>query len=85
MPELIWKSINREYITGFNLFLGKYAVGSVYFDGTVARGSENRYATTCSLPGIKNNLGHFKTEEEAKERVEYAVNYWLNNALGEKE
>lgn len=77
--NLEWKQAEGKYETGKNCYLGKWHVGSAFYDGSTSRGNPNKYRATCTLPGIKNTLGHFLTEEEAKQIVIKVVGYWINN------
>jgi hypothetical protein len=62
------------------LMLGKWKVGGTNWDSCLAAGTEEKYRAWVLLPGMKESLGHFKTEAEAKERVEKAVSRWLEEA-----
>lgn len=72
--KIEWKRQTVQYSNGWNAFCGKFRIAS-----TSWRGDDLPYAAYCQLPGIKNQLGYFKTEEEARERVQTAVNHWINN------
>ena len=74
-----WKIRPQEYSNGKLLYLGKYAVASVDWDACVADKSL-RYKVSCRLPGIKDYLGNFATEEEGKSCAEHAVKLWMNNS-----
>ncbi len=73
-----WKNDSGKYSCGKNLFLGPWKVGGVHYDSCKNRNDPAKYAATCTLPGIKNLLGHFETEEKAIETAENAVKHWLN-------
>jgi hypothetical protein len=62
------------------LKLGKFKVGSVVWDSFISKDEINKYKACLTLPGYKSNLGHFKTSNEAKERVVNAVKLWLIDA-----
>lgn len=79
MSKLKWLNEERAWGSGESLFLGKFKVGSVYYDAMQSKGGLKQ-AACCSLPGIKQNLGHYSTVQDAKYRVERAVNYWLVNS-----
>jgi hypothetical protein len=66
------------------VFLGRFCVGSVFRDGLVSHDDEKKIKTEVRLPGLKRTLGHFETSEEAKSKVENAINYWLKNAINEE-
>lgn len=73
-----WKVDKTKYSCGELLYLGKWNVGGVHYDGCRTKGDPLKYTATCRLPGIKTNLGGYTTDAEAKERVESAVTHWLN-------
>ncbi|QCJ72223.1 hypothetical protein MNY66_16495 (plasmid) [Moellerella wisconsensis] len=79
MTTFTWKPSDSKWNQGEQLYLGKFKVASVYYDATQGRGKDP-YATRCSLPGIKGNLGHYPDMVSAKDAVSNAVNYWLNRA-----
>lgn len=78
-----WKIEDTKYLRKYVAYLGKWCVGSVYFDGCAPRGTENRYIAKCSLPGIKERLGTGAIVEDAKTKVEAAISHWVNNAFPE--
>ncbi|ELI9034665.1 hypothetical protein ACWQEN_003044 [Morganella morganii] len=59
--------------------MGQFKIGSAYYDATQARAG-NSYATRCSLPGLKGDLGHYPDMASAKDAVEKAVAFWLRKA-----
>lgn len=63
-----------------SLFLGKWKVGGVYYSGLVSKDDPRKYKAYCLLPGIKEVIGHFKTEQEAMQRLERAANWWVKEA-----
>lgn len=78
---LEWKDI--EMGSGKKLYLGKYHVGSVFWDGFTSQTEDRKYKVTCKLPGIKPDLGRYKTVDEGKARLVQAVNTWILGAMGE--
>ena len=76
-----WKQF--EMGSGSKLYLGKYHVGSVFYDGFVSRDENLKFKVVCKLPGIKSDLGRYETEEEGKARLIRAVNTWILGAMGE--
>ena len=78
--KMEWKHWAGRYTDREELHLGKWRVGSVHLDGMRSKDDPLVYAAICPLPGIKEDLGHFATEREAKDRVESAVSYWLAKA-----
>jgi len=73
-----WEKDIGQYTSGEILYLGKWKVGGFYFDSTRSQGHLKKWRATCTLPGIKNSLGHFATEAEAKDKAEFAVKHWLD-------
>lgn len=69
-----------RYSQGRDAFLGKWRVGWFGYDGTHSRGDPKKYKATCALPGMKDHLGNFETEEEAKAQLIKAVDVWLKGA-----
>jgi len=71
----------EKYGSGENGFLNNaYIIFSVYYDGMRPKQSTLKpYKLTCRLPGIKSTIGHFE-REEAKEKAEEALRYWLNKS-----
>lgn len=78
---LEWKEI--EVGSGKKLYLGKYHVGSVFWDGFTSQTEDRKYKVACKLPGIKPDLGRYKTVDEGKARLIQAVNTWILGAMGE--
>lgn len=61
------------------LYLGKWLVATVNYRGTRSKGDFLEYSASAYLPGLKLDLGSFKTKELAKDYVENAVKYWVSN------
>ena len=74
-----WKAKQLPYSNGKVLYLGKYQVTSVDWDACTSDKSL-RYKVTIRLPGIKEYLGNFATEEEGKQFAEKVVNRWIESA-----
>ena len=79
MTTLNWKPSESRWNQGEQLYLGQFKIGSAYYDATHTRGQE-AYATRCSLPGLKGDLGHFPDMAAAKDAVEKAVAFWLGRS-----
>ena len=73
-----WKRDEAKYACGELLLLGAWNVGGIHYDSCRSRDDPLKYAATCRLPGIKRNLGYFKTDAEAKIRAEKVVTHWLS-------
>lgn len=79
MTTFSWKPSDSKWNQGEQLYLGQFKVASAYYDATHTRGQES-YATRCSLPGLKGDLGHYPDMVAAKDAVEKAVTFWLTKA-----
>lgn len=77
--QLRWEQNTAQYATGEILYLGKWKVGTAFYDGGVSKGQPDKYKATCLLPGMKPVLGHFATEAYAKEAAERAVTHWMSH------
>lgn len=58
-----WKEVNRNTV----LKLGRLTVASYCYDGSIPVGCKTKYKVTSPIVGIKTYLGHFETEEEARQ------------------
>jgi len=74
---LIWKRNTESYSNSWDAYLGKWKVGSVFWNA-LTRGDPKVWAVGCTLPGIKDRLGHYEHEDEGKQRLERAVAYWID-------
>ena len=75
--KITWKINKAQYCCGELAFVGKWRVGSASLDSCRERNDPKKYEASCLLPGIKHELGHFLTEQEAKDVVEKAINHWI--------
>jgi hypothetical protein len=75
-----WENDNQEYVCGDALFIGKWKVGGVYYDGCRSKDNPLAYMVVCYLPGVKKRLDNYKTSEEGKKRLEFAVTYWIEKS-----
>lgn len=74
-----WTLMDSQYVSGNSGFVGKYIFFKCFWDS--CRSSENKdlpYKLTCSLPGLKSVLGHFRTEIEAHSRADAVLKFWLS-------
>ena len=72
-----WERDTSKYACGEILFLGKWQVGGFHYDSSRSKDDEKKWKATSRLPGIKENLGHFVKDEQAREAAEKAVKHWL--------
>jgi hypothetical protein len=77
---LIWERAVEQFANGSHGMLGKWKIFYVHYDGGRSRNDPDKYALGCSLPGIKDHLGHFREEEEAKVKAESVLVHWLKKA-----
>jgi hypothetical protein len=75
-----WENDNQEYVNGEALFIGKWKVGGVYYDGCHSKGDPLTYMVVCYLPGIKKRFNNYETSEEGKKMLETAVKYWIEKS-----
>jgi len=66
--------------TNSTLHFGKYKVGAVIWDGCASRDDPLKFKVSCILPGMKTYLGHYATEDEAKELLIKVAEKWLEEA-----
>lgn len=79
MNRIIWERSNHAYTNSILGKVGKYQFFSIVWDSS----SSNRDKPEklfCRLPGIKDHIANFATQEEAKERAERVLELWLNNS-----
>jgi hypothetical protein len=82
---MAWEVNSAKFVVGEKYRLGKWLVGGYHRDGTLPAGDVNRYAVTCLLPGIRSDLGHHATVEEAKAYLETVVRNWLAGATNKSQ
>ena len=86
-PKIVW--IERPGGPGpvkYAAKVGRWLVGSVFFDGSRPRGSDiPPYKATVNLPGLQTNVGHFETQEEAQKTVADVVKAWFSEVDWEPE
>jgi hypothetical protein len=80
VKEMKWEQDTRPYSSGVILFLGKWKVGGAYYNSCRSKDDPNKYEAKCYLPGIKDTLDYYTTEDEAKKRVEEAVKHWIDKS-----
>lgn len=85
MHEIIWKVSTEQFACGNNAYLGKWIVGSVFYDGVSSKSTKEKYKATCRLPGLKSNMGNFKTQDAAKAKVQQGVDFWFAGLQGRKD
>jgi len=69
-----WKQQKNQDGSALNGSIGKYIFFKIIEDP-----STNKYKLKCRLTGIKEDLGNFKDETEAKEKVIKLFSFWFMN------
>jgi len=77
MEKIKWEQAQGYFESGIDGKAGKWKVFNVFWDGGRPRDENNKFSLKCFLPGIKNGLGHFKSEEDAMSYAEKAFAYWM--------
>lgn len=72
-----WVKDTRKYSFGEIYKIGRIPVGSAFFHGG-SKGDADKYAVSLSLPGIKTPTDRYTNLEDAKARVERAVEVWFS-------
>lgn len=74
-----WERQTGKYQSGENYVIGKICVGSASY-ASVSKNEPAKYRAFLELPGLKMSEGStdFSTIEQAKARVERAVNTWFS-------
>jgi len=80
MSELVWIQATGRFETGSVARLGRWRVGCTGYNSAQARGTTTMWSARCMMPGLKDNLGHYATEDEAKNIIEAAVRHWIKGA-----
>ena len=75
-----WSPKTQPYATGEDLYLGKWRVGSYYYDSMKGQNEKDKYSVDMMLPGIRNHQGSFAKIADAKAMAEKVVKYWFVNA-----
>ena len=80
--KITTKRKTEPYINGINAYAGKWIIGSIIWNSLSSpindKGQVCKYKGNIRLPGLKQNIGDFVTEEEAIEKIEKLLNYWLD-------
>lgn len=74
---LVWHKLTTGWSRGtLQLYAGKWPVGSVS-RAIVKQGDPASYSAGSRLPGLKELLGSYPSEDEAKAHVERATRHWF--------
>ena len=72
-----WLRNKERYICGSDYTVAGIVLGTTRYDSCTTKDDPKKYAAGCKLPGIKSRLGHFEKEQDAKDMVIKAINYWF--------
>jgi hypothetical protein len=78
-----WETDTRLFQNGQYLIIGAWKVGYVEYRSR-SQGETNNYAAISYLPGLKEILDYYKTQDEAKKRVESASLRWISKLYVEE-
>jgi hypothetical protein len=85
VDKLSWEWYERPRYpmpdTQTTLRMGKWDLGFVGYDWTTAAPRGCRHVAYISLPGIKQEQGHYGSVRQAKEVVERVVRYWFYHLI----
>lgn len=74
--EACWKIDKGTYIDYASLYIGKVKIASFFYDSTRPVKSEKKYKVVSYLPSLKAVIGHYETQEKAKEICVEAAKYF---------
>ena len=77
--KIKWKH-EYQIIEGESAYIGRWKVGSVFYDGMVSAGQEFRWVAICTLPGIQIKHTHYETRSEVKALLTKVVKYWFKQS-----
>ena len=77
MMQGVWEKQTGKYQFGENYRVGKVVVGSAFYASTT-QGDPLKYAVKIELPGIRQPTDRYTNLEDAKARLERAVNAWFS-------
>ena len=81
--KVTWEKCESQYANGDHAVIGgKWKVGYVGWNSCLPKGDDRHYAASVMLPGLKTNLGNYKSEQKARAIVEQAIRHWFD-ALGD--
>lgn len=77
--EIKWKQ-NYKYVTGETAYLGRWKVGSVFYDGMAPKGSKFWWVAHSDLPGLQIKRTHYETRSEVKALLTKVIKFWFKEA-----
>ena len=75
--KVTWVKDTRRFASGSNAMVGKWTIGSAYYNSTGPRGDLNKYTGACFLPGYASKK-NFTSIEAAMRYVEGAIWHWFS-------
>jgi hypothetical protein len=78
LGAFFWKPDTGPWASGHVCYAGKWPVGKVAWTSR-GKGDTEHQGAFMKLPGLKECIGYFATEDEARARVERAARYWIDN------
>ena len=85
MTTLRWERTEGKYASGQTAFLGKWAVGGWTWNDLSSASDPRKYRALLNLPGMRNRIGDYEREADAKARVEFAVGRWIEGAFPQQD
>lgn len=79
MTQLRWK-LEYKYVTGETAYIGRWKVGSVFWDGMAPKGTKKWWVAQTNLPGIQIKRTHYETRSEVKALLTKIVKLWFKEA-----
>ena len=74
--NMVWKSTERDYMGGEDLFVGKWNVASSWYDGV--KNTDKKWAVSLKLPGLaRRTKNNYATMDGAKAVAVRIVSKWF--------
>jgi len=79
---LTWQTKSTTHTSSEVGGVGKWGkIFTFHWDGVSgANHPDGPYVLYSHLPGIKSNLGHFRTPEDCKKKAETIMEHWIKGA-----
>ncbi|MFA5875215.1 MAG: hypothetical protein WC901_00810 [Candidatus Margulisiibacteriota bacterium] len=75
------EKLTLKYSNGVEVRCGKWKIGSVVWNSSGNpkgdNGEDLKYKAHCRLPGIKEFVGNFETEQKGVEKLQSVLDYWI--------
>ena len=76
--NLTWKIKTEKYVNPHIGYIGEWKCFEYFYDSFIRKDSNLIYKLKCFLPGIKDDLGNYETEKQAKEKAQSVCDYWFS-------